>query len=1394
MVSGPKSNKYKGIPGSGNFSFKLPKGVTVQSTRKALEIICLSRLLNIETDTDLEDNLIEKDLGAIYPELNPVIVRHFVLTRTRIVLEKDNDISTASDQSSHNSSVHQPRDRLCQLCALPRDSSGPLCMKCKCLPQRVDDLTMELRKVQHAIDALLDIPKASASAAPRTAPPSSEPPTPPGTLRTDKQSLHQNPSTSRQMPPNRQPPPSRHLATATTTPPLGNGPPSQPSSHPYYPQPNLPLRQQQFDSHPPPQGPPPHGPSNHHMYHLNQPPHPTTSRVYHPTRPLQKRTNTDIQRIPYSYALDRPSCIPATMESRSAVKIAESPITGRSHVAMVCNFSVVDVCNMDTKRNFVHSRLSAKKRVPVRLFMGHAMHGMRDETVNDVDGDDVARCKRRRCTCGIASAYLHLLVEFPSVVIFVIFALVVAAGVASFLTNPLLSLEDPSKGFQARGTVLSGRLMAYERFIEPTELYSPYPSAPIGETGPTPIGQSASIRRRKSASLRDVHLRDVEYDEPGCGSRLADRLRIVYRTSEDSDMFIASAMKAACRHDQQTFRIQPSYEEICAFRDANETCCPTWSLGHLVASVSGKASCADIDEDDVNVVKRLLRECAEEYMAGCLQDYNDCRNVSETCSNHTTAISTIFHFLTPSEFVTSVLHGGFHLPVLMTLPPLEYSNNQTRKFYDEHMHSPSLYDDDIRIVAIGAGFKIDLFIDYILSDSLYIGFGCAAVVVIIWVYVGSFFVTIMTILSMFMSMAVAHFLYHTVFRVTFAPYVNVLTSVLIVGIGADDCFIYVDIWRISKRATPNPRENLVAILRETLSHSATPMFVTSFTTSAALFAGIVSSITSVRCFSVYAGSTILVNFVFTVTWIPASVMIHEKYFLHEKESSITSSKGRTICYACDWCYQNLSKACCNFFEFYLPAAIEKLRVVWIAVLVGLGLAGFCVVFITPRMRLPSQSEFQVFRMSHILEQYDQVYEKMFAFESDAADLMPAMITWGIKPLDNGNHWDPDSKGSTVMDDEFDPTTAEAQEWLYQFCADFRNSSFHDDTTSPDEEVCFVDLFRSFMEGPCMNPLTGADISPCCLQSSFPYEPSLFHQCAITLYELGCQVYPCEYNRPGLRFNSDNDIVAMNFYLKTNVRESQDFAAMDKFWKDVNSWVENRLKAAPSGLSRGWFISFGKKQLYFFDLQRSLAVGTPRSVGVSLAVASCVLFVAIRNILVTLYAIISITCAVSVVIASVVLLGWELNIFESIILALTVGLSVDFTIHFGVSYRQAPASDRQSRSLFAIQTLSAAITMAALTTFAAGACMLPATVLSYVQLGIFLMLVMVISWVYGTFFFISLCWTIGPEGPPTTSDRPTISAHHSLGAELEMRKRVNEPSFLDDVRYRGTFNLSEPLLQ
>ncbi len=192
---------------------------------------------------------------------------------------------------------------------------------------------------------------------------------------------------------------------------------------------------------------------------------------------------------------------------------------------------------------------------------------------------------------------------------------------------------------------------------------------------------------------------------------------------------------------------------------------------------------------------------------------------------------------------------------------------------------------------------------------------------------------------------------------------------------------------------------------------------------------------------------------------------------------------------------------------------------------------------------------------------------------------------------------------------------------------------------------------------------------------------------------------------------------------------------------MDAWITEELQYAPAGLSHGWFIS----NLEFYDLQDSLSDGTLVAMALSVAVAFSVMLLTTWNVIISLYAILSIAGTIFVTVGSLVLLGWELNVLESVTISVAVGLSVDFAVHYGVAYRLAPEPDREGKVIFSLSRMGSAIAMAALTTFVAGAMMMPSTVLAYTQLGTFMMLIMCISWAFATFFFQCMCRCLGPQG-------------------------------------------------
>ena len=107
------------------------------------------------------------ELTQLYPNVNIEICRHFVLARklpagaTLDPAEDSLSVDTSTDsdnvsQLNHDSNV----SKSCLLCDLTLncEENSQICMRCKCINNRIDQLSSDFQRIQHAVEAILDRP------------------------------------------------------------------------------------------------------------------------------------------------------------------------------------------------------------------------------------------------------------------------------------------------------------------------------------------------------------------------------------------------------------------------------------------------------------------------------------------------------------------------------------------------------------------------------------------------------------------------------------------------------------------------------------------------------------------------------------------------------------------------------------------------------------------------------------------------------------------------------------------------------------------------------------------------------------------------------------------------------------------------------------------------------------------------------------------------------------------------------------------------------------------------------------------------------------------------------------------------------------------------------------
>ena len=445
------------------------------------------------------------------------------------------------------------------------------------------------------------------------------------------------------------------------------------------------------------------------------------------------------------------------------------------------------------------------------------------------------------------------------------------------------------------------------------------------------------------------------------------------------------------------------------------------------------------------------------------------------------------------------------------------------------------------------------------------------------------------------------------------------------------------------------------------------------------------------------------NYLMMVVWFPVAVIISFKYFGNCNcacNCACSSCCHRTLAPSTpDSCAQRkngfLSRML-SFFKWFseyffketIPNIVAKFRYIWLALLTLLGIGGIIVLFVSPKLKLPVTKDFQMFSDTSAIEQFDLKYKSYFP--ADAGKRWVVFI-FGVNNENTASMLDPDDKGKLKFINTFSVTSPTEQSWLKSFCERLKNASFIT-PQSFNQGACsgILSIFQR-LTLPCNSSY--AFRQPCC-GGAVPLPQATFSGCLTSLLPNSSSTY---YTSSGLLIENRR-VKAISVSSETPFRYTDAYDKSNDFFTTINSWFKTVTSDAPESFKS----AFWRSNLEFYDLQRSLATGTQVSLGISVAIAFAVVLLTTLNLLVSLLTIISISFVMSTSMGVLVLAGWKLNIMESLIFSVAVGLAVDFTLHYGVAYRSATdKSSRRKRVDYSFTHLGSAVAMGAFTTFISG---------------------------------------------------------------------------------------------
>jgi predicted RND superfamily exporter protein len=154
--------------------------------------------------------------------------------------------------------------------------------------------------------------------------------------------------------------------------------------------------------------------------------------------------------------------------------------------------------------------------------------------------------------------------------------------------------------------------------------------------------------------------------------------------------------------------------------------------------------------------------------------------------------------------------------------------------------------------------------------------------------------------------------------------------------------------------------------------------------------------------------------------------------------------------------------------------------------------------------------------------------------------------------------------------------------------------------------------------------------------------------------------------------------------------------------------------------------------------------------IGLGIATVVLFLSTRNLIITIACIGTIAAALTCVIGTVVAMGWSLGSNESLCIMILTGFAVDYVVHLSHAYMESSAKARLERVHDALRDLGISVFWGMLTSVLAAAVLASCQIQFFHKFGVFFALTILFAYLWSVLFLMPLLAIIGPE-PAASED-------------------------------------------
>mmetsp|Transcript_40520 Transcript_40520/g.46463 ORF Transcript_40520/g.46463 Transcript_40520/m.46463 type:complete len:961 (+) Transcript_40520:130-3012(+) len=651
--------------------------------------------------------------------------------------------------------------------------------------------------------------------------------------------------------------------------------------------------------------------------------------------------------------------------------------------------------------------------------------------------------------------------------------------------------------------------------------------------------------------------------------------------------------------------------------------------------------------------------------------------------------------------------------------------------------------------------------ELVMQDFAFVGLSLAFVIFYMMVHTRSVVLPIIGMFQVILAFPVAFFFYRFVFQITFFNMMSLLSIFVILGIAADDIFVFMDAWKQSEQyaCLADDLEKRVAYVYR---RAAKAMFVTTITTFSAFLATAISDLAPISAFGIFSANLILANYFLVITLFPACVIVRHKILNRNKKQeprkdSIPKETGSPKVYAgvpkenpqLDANKEadvegNANSADVNVAVVATspeakvaqkPHLREESRVaVFLAtkyfdkvtkaryfIMAFFAMWFIATLVMATQIEPLSENEKWVPSDSNVSEAFDAIQDTFHKGETDG--FIKVNIVYGIDGLDRSDvrAYDVESIGDVEWDNNFDLSPKANQERMIEVCSLVKNSPLVQDQIIE----CFMADFKTWITN------DGAD------STAFPVEPSQFHT-KMREYLKGPGYEHQAQNRVGYVGNRMRYAVIYT----VAVGKMEVYEYMYPRWEDWEDFAEEINKNSPAGMNNAYQTS---TMWQFMIAERALVRNAIQGMLIAGSISFVVLIMSTLNLVLAVYAITAIIGIVISVLAFAFMLGWEFGMVVAIAVVILIGFSVDYAVHICHAYVESQAETRAEKTRDALRKMGISILGGAITTFGTGAILFLTTLVFFQRFAWVISATIIFAVMWAMVFLPALLIICGPQG-------------------------------------------------